>query len=301
MKNTLLVGILTLGCNGAFAGSLIETFGSGANQFSMEFVEIGNANNAPDTNGKGSVSYVYNIGKYEVSRDMIDKANSEANLGITYIPSLSDTPTKPATGITWVEAAKFVNYLNTSTGGTAAYKFSGNTFQLWSSGDSGYDSTNLFRNSLSKFVLPNENEWVKAAYGGPDGTWNLYPTGDSTPTSVTSGTLLNTAVYGQNGVADVNNAGALSRYGTMAQGGNVFEAIENAVDGSNNLANEDRMTRGGSIYESVGYLSSGVYFGLRPTSTGGDFGLRVASVPEPSAFSLLAIGFGGLALIRRRK
>ena len=43
---------------------------------------IGNPNNAADTTGNpnpvGSVSYMYNLGKYEVSRDMITKANTQA-------------------------------------------------------------------------------------------------------------------------------------------------------------------------------------------------------------------------------
>ena len=32
-------------------------------------------------------------------------------------------PNKPAAGISWLEAAKFVNWLNKSTGHTPAYKF----------------------------------------------------------------------------------------------------------------------------------------------------------------------------------
>jgi hypothetical protein len=37
--------------------------------------------------------------------------------------------------------------------------------------------------------------------------------------------------------------------------------------------------------------------------TNGEYflGFRVASVPEPSALSLLAIGLSGMALVRRRK
>jgi hypothetical protein len=33
----------------------------------------------------------------------------------------------------------------------------------------------------------------------------------------------------------------------------------------------------------------------------GGIGFRIASVPEPSALSLLAIGLGGLAMMRRRR
>jgi hypothetical protein len=71
----------------AQAQSLLQTFGNGANQFSMDFVTIGNPGNAADTSGDpnpaGRVNYVYNIGKYEVSRDMIEKANAAGGLGIT--------------------------------------------------------------------------------------------------------------------------------------------------------------------------------------------------------------------------
>jgi hypothetical protein len=65
---------------------IIESFGTGTNAFTMTFVPIGNPGNAADTTGNpnpaGSVGYHYNMGKYEVSRDMINKANAAGNLGI---------------------------------------------------------------------------------------------------------------------------------------------------------------------------------------------------------------------------
>ena len=55
----------------------IVTFGTGGNAFTMEFVEIGNPGNAGDTTGwptsSGSVAYTYQMGKHEVSEDMINK------------------------------------------------------------------------------------------------------------------------------------------------------------------------------------------------------------------------------------
>jgi hypothetical protein len=82
------------------------TFGTGGNQFSMEFVTIGNPGNAADTTGApnpaGAVGYEYGLGKFEVSRDMILKFNSSQSLQIT----LQDMSTmggnglnKPATGL----------------------------------------------------------------------------------------------------------------------------------------------------------------------------------------------------------
>ena len=292
------------------AQSLLQTFGSGANQFTMEFVTIGNPGNAADTTGSpnpaGAVSYTYNIGKYEVSRDMINKANTAGVLGITLMNMSSyggNGVNRPATGVSWYEAATYVNWLNTSTGGTAAYKFVGGTFQLWSSTDAGYNASNMFRNSLAKYWLPSSNEWYKAAYGNLNGTWNNYATGsDSAPTSVASGTAANTAVYTpQSGPADITSAGGLSPWGTMGQGGNAWEWNETAYDGTNNTAGENRELRGGSWSSSVSYYLGAWSRSLdSPSYEVNFFGFRVASVPEPSTGLLVLLGLSGL-LLRRRK
>ena len=310
MKQILLLTFLALGYQSASAITVIENFGSGANAFTMEFVTIGNPNNAADTTGSpnpaGSVAYTYSLGKYEVSRDMITKANAAGSLGITLADMTSfggNGVNRPATGISWYEAARYVNWLNTSTGGTAAYKFSGSTFQLWSSTDAGYNASNKFRNSNAKFWLPSTDEWYKGAYGSPNGTWYNYPTGtDSAPTAVASGTLFNTAVYGgQAGPADITNAGGLNAYGTTGQGGNVWEWNETAFDGTNDTAGENRQLRGGSWLNLSFDLDASYRFEANPADGFVNEGFRVASVPEPSALSLLAIGLGGLAVLRRRK
>ena len=298
------------------AQTITQNFGTGANAFTMDFVTIGNpgnpADHTPSPRVIGSVDYVYNLGKYEVSRDMVTKASTAGSLGIT----MSDMSgyggnglLKPATGITWYEAAKFVNWLNTSTGGTAAYKFDGSgNFQRWSAGDSGYNANNNLRNSLAKYWLPSSNEWYKAAYGNMNGTWNSYPTGsNSAPTAVASGTAANTAVYGQSldtGPADITNAGGLSAYGTMGQGGNVGEWIGAPYDSYNNIMTWDYWyeIRGGHYVSP----SEGLYamYGRNELVPSGEsilLGFRVASVPEPSSLSLLALGGVVVAFCRRKR
>ena len=73
-----------------------DTFGSGANTFNIEFVTIGNPGNAADTTGSpnpaGSVPYTYRMGKFEISEQMIDKANAVGGLGITKDTRGADKP-----------------------------------------------------------------------------------------------------------------------------------------------------------------------------------------------------------------
>ena len=99
--------------------AVADVFGSGENLFEIEFVRIGQPGNPPDTTDRpvtdGAVPYRYRIGKYEISEQMIDKANAEGGLGLTIDMR---GPNKPATSVTWYEAAQFVNWLNTSTGST---------------------------------------------------------------------------------------------------------------------------------------------------------------------------------------
>jgi hypothetical protein len=160
-----------------------DTFGSGADNFTIDFVTIGNPGNPAAAGGTpinaGSVPYVYRMGTYEISEQMIDKANALGGLGIT-----KDTrgPDKPATSITWYEAAKFTNWLDTSSGYSPAYKFdaSGN-YQLWQPFDPGYNPSNPYRNSLAVYVLPCVNEWFESAYYDPvAGAYHQFATGSNT-------------------------------------------------------------------------------------------------------------------------
>ena len=287
----LVTGLLLISGNFSQAQtSSTRIFGSGANQFSIDFVEIGNPNNAADTTGApnpaGSVAYVYNLGKHEISRDMITKANAAGGMSITMQDMTSNGgngTNKPATGITWYEAAKFVNWLNTSKGFMPAYKFDANgNFQLWSSGDAGYDANNPYRNSLAKFVMPSRNEWYKAAYGSPSGSWYDYPTGaDTVPVAIAGGTTGNTVVYSQstaNGPSDITSAGGLSGYGTMGQGANAIEWVETAYDSVNDTPIEAQELRGGAWdYDNHGISSS--YRAWSPPGYDNffSFGFRVAS------------------------
>jgi len=309
-----LIAVLVLSGLSAQGQTITETFGSGANQFSIDFVQIGNPGNEADTTGFGAVSYTYNLGKYEISRDMIEKANLDGNLGLTLMTMTnlaSNGLNKPAIGINWNEAARFVNYLNTSKGYQAAYNFTttgaNDNITIWSLGQ--YIGSNRFRHKDAYYFLPSMDEWYKAAYGSafklPLGgfSWNSYPTrnGD-VPVAVNGGSSDGTAVYdGQLGPADITNAGGLSAYGTMGQGGNVWEWIETASDGLNDTPDEARLQLGGSwAYLGTEQLSNLTRMQVDPwVDWGISDGFRVASVPEPSSLFLFLAG-GAVLIVRRR-
>jgi len=296
-----------------------DTFGSGGNAFTIDFVTIGNAGNAVDTGTTGlysgpygAVGSTFQMGKYEISEDMIAKANT---LGGLLISKDTRGVNKAATGVNWKEAARFVNWLNTSQGFAAAYKFTlqpgdggytGNeNLVLWTVSDAGYDAGNLYRNTNARYVLPSENEWYKAAfYSGSGTTYYDYATGsDTIPTAVVSGTAAGSAVYGQSfatGPADITQAGGLSPYGTMGQDGNVWEWNESAFDGINNSSSEDRALRGGFWNNTEKSLRSSFRGFTAPTASGINVGFRVASVPEPSS-TVLILSASLLALARRRR
>jgi len=293
----------------------VVTFGSGGNAFNMDFTTIGSPGNAADTTGDpnpaGAVSYAYQLGTYEVREDMITKFNASQSLQITKDTRGVD---KPATSVSWNEAARFVNWLNTSTGGFAAYNATGgvNThITPWTIADTlDYNASNPYRSLRTNFVLPSMDEWYKAAYFDPNsGNYFNFPNGsDTAPMAVASGTAANTAVYGgQSGPADVNQAGGLSPFGIMGLGGNVWEWEETAFSLNNSSGSSSRGIRGGDWSDDSSDLSSG-RLGYSPADEFFSIGFRVASlsssavaVPEPSSWVLSLMGLAGWWYRGRRR
>jgi formylglycine-generating enzyme required for sulfatase activity len=325
MKNVrILTVIVCVMAAVNFTSADTDTFGSGENQFTIDFVPISGSTNPTSGIPAGpgftftGVNNDYRMGKYEVSNAQWTKFKA-AYGAVTGNPSYAYGQTPQFTGesvptnrTSWYEAAQFVNYLNTSTGNQAAYKFTGTqgttnyTFTTWASTDTGYNASNPYRNSNAFYFLPTENEWVKAAYwngvsiqtyatkagetpfqgNGTNGGWNYYDynngfaTNPRGPWAVTSGSQ------------ELN--------GTYDMMGNVWEWMESPYY-SGYLSGSRRGLRGGSYIQVVGSLGSSgrgqdypslVYYSL-------DYvGFRVASVPEPATICLL--GLGAVMLRRRR-
>ncbi len=319
--------------------SLVAAFTCGITQaVTIETVPVGNPGNAGDTRyatpGYGAVGYDYRIGKYEVTAGQYTEfLNAVAK---TDVHGLYDTEMwsevrgcqirrtgesgnysydvavewakRPANYISWGDAARFANWLHNgqprgaqdlSTTEDGAYYLNGAT--------SDADLLAVNRKSGSKWALPTEDEWYKAAYhknNGVTGDYWDYPTAsDITPSNareLVAPDPGNCATYYDNGytggwptryrteVGEHENSG--SSYDTFDQGGNVFEWNEAVWYSSRGL-------RGGSFNFAVGSLRASYRDGGFPSYASHRFGFRVVYVPEPATLWLMAVA--GLALLRR--
>jgi sulfatase modifying factor 1 len=259
----------------------------------LEMVTVGNPGNAADTTTYGAVPYEFKIGKYEVtlaqytaflnavaatdSYNLYDPA-LETNLNIAGISrsgtsgsftySVIGTGSRPVTFVTWFDAARFCNWLHNGrpTGAQDSTTTERGAYTL-----DGATSGIVTRNPGSKYWIPSEDEWYKAAYhqpadqGGDGDDYWLYPTGINSQPGNLIGPLplanhanyltgagysiTQNALYSnqQNYLTEVGSyPGSATFYGTFDQGGNVYEWNDAVVGGT------DRGLRGGSWDDDFG-------------------------------------------------
>lgn len=228
----------------------------------LDYVTVGNAGNAADpATGKGSVSYAYQIGKYEVTvGQYVEFLNSVASTdsyglyntsmeydtnvaGIarsgsvgSYLYTTINSPNRPVAYVSWLDAARFTNWIHNGQGNgsteTGVYTLNGAT-------------SGAFAAEVGSTVwLPTMNEWYKAAYydpsknSGAGGYWLHANQSDTLTNNVigvagavnyyagayatTQSPIYNSA---SNYLTDVGVYGADSEsyYGTNDQSGNLFE------------------------------------------------------------------------------
>ena len=336
MKTSVLGSILT--AVAAFHwGAHIQ-----ASPVNIAISTIGNPGNAPDTgmNGVGSVGYVFGIGTYDVTLTQytaflnavaktdtygLYNPNMATELNVAGILqtgvagnfhySVIGDGQRPVTYVSWLDAARFCNWLsngqpggleNAQTTETGAYTLNGDT-------TGGLES----RNPSPKWWLPTWDEWHKAAFYDPSlngrsgGYWihatmsntipgNLVGSGSNqanyrfaTPTSdIYSVTQSATYDPNQNYLTPVGAfSNSASAYGTYDQEGDVYNWTDSLYPGG------WRGIGGNSWAESAGaYGMSDL-----PLNETAYTGFRVATVktPEPSAIILMGLAAILLASARR--
>jgi formylglycine-generating enzyme required for sulfatase activity len=307
------IGASTL-CICLVTAASADIFGTGTNEFTIDFVTI-----SGDTNpagGYGIVNNDYRIGVHEITNDQWDRFKAELGVAVTgdplqaYDEEAAYTGINvPANDVSWFEAAQFINWLNTSAGYQAAYKFtgtqgtSGYALATWSTAEAA-GGTNLYRHKDAFYYLPTEDEWVKAAYwNGTDLQTHATKAGDTFQQGDgVSGTGWNfwDAGYATDPPApwDVGS-GSEELNGTFDMMGNVWEWMESPFSDSGYGIFSGRAVRGGSLHDDGELLTSTTRTSDTPLNELYNLGFRVASgVPEPASFALLSMG--GLVLIRRR-
>jgi formylglycine-generating enzyme required for sulfatase activity len=269
---------------------------------------IDHPGNAADTTGQpnpcGAVAYRYRIGTYEVSAGqyteflnavasndtyslystlMLSAANGckiqqNGASGSYWYTVPSNCVDRPVGHVSWGDAARFANWLHNRkpTGAQSLATTEDGAYYLNGANDDIALSA-VTRKAGAIWWIPSESEWYKAAYHKNDGAtgnyWD-YPTGsDTAPTATSGGTAAGTTVFNQTLPADVDFCGGLSPYGTMGQGGNVYEWNE-ANTGTK------RNRRGGSFGGSTAAAQKvDVRYDELPTFQQSDVGFRVAAPP----------------------
>ncbi len=287
-----LVAILVLAVSAT--GAQAVTITHGIESITMDFVSVGHTDNLADDTTYGAVDYPYRISKHEVTSDQWFVVLLDSNAFSTVGDWSGD---QPVAGISWHEAAMFCNWLTSGDVTDGAYTIDGNDVVT------AIDRAGAVSTHGTVYVIPTENEWYKAAYynGGASVYYDFPTASDTVPDGIDSnGDTEFDAVfwdgYDQGQPNDVNNAGVLSPYGTMGQGGNVDEWTEMVI-GSNPIVRGGSWASGwnGGLDAATGHVSE------EPGAEDDNRGFRVASIPEPGSITLLVCGLVSLICLRRRK
>jgi len=272
----------------------------------IETITVVNPGNIADSTTYGSVDYIYNIGKYEVTvgqyTEFLNAVAATDTYGLyhlsmqihrsgssgsyTYSPA-AGWENRPVTYVCWGDAARFANWLHNGQPIGAQ--------DLTTTEDGAY----FLNGAISKaalmavsretdwmWAITSENEWYKAAYHMADhgvaGDYWTFPTSNNNTPGITfSPDPGNNANYYKNGytigspyfiteVGEFENSP--SPYGTFDQGGNVWEWNEGVRDASS------RGIRGGSYGDGDYYMAKsyrGDFGRLGPDLGTGQVGFRV--------------------------
>ena len=284
----------------------------------IEWVTVGNPGNAPDpATGRGAVAGVFQISKHEVTAGQyaaflsavaasdphglwhggqrIDRAGKDG--AFTYA-ARKGQERMPMTQVTFLDCMRFANWLHHAQSDPSARgpaKSPADAARLTETGAYSIAKGGglAAREPGAQAWIPNEDEWYKAAYhhprfsGGPPGHYWRYPTrSDAVPTIGKPGdTGPNVGIYivdweKPGGISPVGSLpGCLSHYGTLDQGGSVWEWIEATV------FDAQRVLRGGSALTTHEKMLKQARSNVPPSRRYPDVGFRVARAAPPPTIS----------------
>ena len=283
----------------------------------FEWASIGNAGNSADPHtGDGSVDYVYQISKFEVTNAQYAEFLSSV-LPNGNVPLLSPDEGDPISlwadglivrkgapgsysyeplvgreshpaNMTFLDSLRFVNWLENGqpTGVVGEATTESGSYDV-------FRGTTEVRNHGALFVIPTWDEWYKAAYFDPtvDGEYWLFPNrSDSPPVHEAPPGGANSGNFG--GLIDVGSyRDSFGFYGTFDQAGNVGEWTEEIYDLSpirNRRYGQSGL--GGTRDSSAVFVREPHFYQ----------GLRVVRlIPEPSSIALASFSLMVIGVLRR--
>jgi formylglycine-generating enzyme required for sulfatase activity len=314
MRNTV-AGRVVLGVASVAAFVMLALVAAarpaGAAGLDIEWITVADPGNPSDaTTGRGAVAEAFQISKHEVTRGQyaaflsavaatdphglwngaqgIERTSADGKFSYA-VKAPNDR--FPVATVSFLDAMRFANWLHHTLAGIPGGPPAPAALTETGAYDIAAGGGLAARSPGALAWIPTEDEWYKAAYhqphaaGGPAGHYWRYPTkSDERPADGKAGTPApNQASFMVNesdstGLTPVGSfAGSASHYGTLDQGGNVWEWVETTVFDSK------RMLRGGSIYANHEHMLAPSRSNASPAKRYPDIGFRVARrVPPPA-------------------
>lgn len=277
----------------------------------IEFVTIGDKGNVAATNGKGAVAYNYQISKYEITNEeYCEFLNCVASICDDYelfsplmeehffggiLRTFKDGKYtyhckenyehRPIIGITWMSAIRYCNWLHYNSDNIYANIPTAN-FRQMTEGDESHGAYNTksvpsFRNTDAKYWLPNESEWLKAAfYNGTSWNENLISKGSNCYTE-------KGWAYPFPHIKPVGVNVDPSHYGTYDQQGNAAEWVEDVRKGDEKW----KLAYGGSLIRPKTFAAFNESEGDFPTKSITTFGIRICRMTDKAKLANIADEF----------
>lgn len=311
-------------CVALFVASLAVT-----SQAATVFETVGDPGNPAQSSGVntglGSVAYTFQMGATEVTTTEyaaflnsaaksdpnalynsamtgigISRTGSSGNFTYNVTPSLAN---RPIAYVSYFDAARYVNWLTSGNTESGTYTITG-------TGSSTVVGARNPNPTSTMFVLPNQNEWYKAAfYNATLSTYSTWQVAGTQPgvTPVAGQPVGTTRTVNMNNVRSQSaNVGAYALNETFY---GMFDMLGNVAEWSENQSGANARVWSGSYGNAINasqWGSSSQQFRARTYEAVGQ-GFRVgqiAAVPEPSTYALAGlgiVGLGGANWMKRRR